>query len=161
MSFCDAFDIPVLSLTNTTGYEASVCAEKHLAKALGKMVYAFANATVPKISFLCGQAMGSAYVTMNAKSLGADLVYAFADANVAPMDAELAAKIMYADASADVIAAKAEEFATTNCGVVNAARRGYVDRIVESADARKYLIAGFEMLFTKRVDGPYKKHGTK
>lgn len=73
-------NIPVLSLTNTTGYEASVCAEKHLAKALGKMVYAFANATVPKISFLCGQALGSAYVTMNAKSLGADLVFAFADA---------------------------------------------------------------------------------
>lgn len=161
VSFCDAFDIPVLSLTNTTGYEASVCAEKHLAKALGKMVYAFANATVPKISFLCGQALGSAYVTMNAKSLGADLVFAFADADVAPMDAELAAKIMYADASADVIAAKAEEYANTNCGVANAARRGYVDRIVEPADARKYLIAGFEMLFTKRVDGPYKKHGTK
>ena len=125
------------------------------------MVYAFANATVPKISFLCGQALGSAYVTMNAKSLGADLVFAFADADVAPMDAELAAKIMYADASADVIAAKAEEYANTNCGVTNAARRGYVDRIVEPADARKYLIAGFEMLFTKRVDGPYKKHGTK
>ena len=77
------------------------------------------------------------------------------------MDASLAAKIMYADASADVIAAKAEEYANTNCGVANAARRGYVDRIVEPADARKYLIAGFEMLFTKRVDGPYKKHGTK
>ena len=100
-------------------------------------------------------------MTMNAKSLGADLVFAFADADVAPMDAELAAKIMYADASADVIAAKAEEYANTNCGVANAARRGYVDRIVEPADARKYLIAGFEMLFTKRVDGPYKKHGTK
>ena len=68
---------------------------------------------------------------------------------------------MYTDASADVIAAKAEEYANTNCGVTNAARRGYVDRIVEPADARKYLIAGFEMLFTKMVDGPYKKHGTK
>ena len=161
VSFCDAFDIPVLSLTNTTGYEASVCAEKHLAKAAGRMVYAFANATVPKISFVIGQAVGSAYVAMNSKSLGTDLVYAFADANIAAMDASLAAKIMYAEDSADVIEQKAEEYREMNSGVMNAARRGYVDRIVEPADARKYLIAGFEMLFTKRVDGPYKKHGTK
>ncbi len=161
ISFCDAFDIPVLSLTNTNGYEASVCAEKHLAKSLGKMVYAFANATVPKISFICGEAVGSAYVTMNSKSLGADLVYAFADALVGPMDANAAAKIMYAEEGADVIASKAADFDSNNCGVSNAARRGYVDRIVEPCDARKYLIAGFEMLFTKRVDGPYKKHGTK
>ncbi len=161
ISFCDAFDIPVLSLTNVAGYEASVASEQRLVRALGKMAYTFANATVPKISMMIGQAVGSAYVLMNSKSLGADLVYAFADATVAPMDASLAAKIMYADASADVIAEKAAEFEESNCGVTNAARRGYVDRIVEPVDTRKYLIAGFEMLFTKRVDGPYKKHGTK
>ncbi|MDD6194253.1 MAG: carboxyl transferase domain-containing protein [Lachnospiraceae bacterium] len=161
ISFCDAFDIPLLTVTNVTGYEISIAAEQRLTRALGKMTYAFANATVPKISLMVGQAMGSAYVLMNSKSLGADLVYAFADATVAPMDASLAAQIMYADESADVIAQKAAAYAEENCGVNNAARRGYIDRIVEPVDARKYLIAGFEMLFTKRVDGPYKKHGTK
>ncbi len=161
ISFCDAFDLPILSLTHVLGYENAVASEKRLIRALGKMTYAFANATVPKISFLIGEAVGSAYILMNAKSLGADLVYALPNASVAAMDAKLAAQIMYADASADVIAEKAVTYEQQNCGVTNAARRGYVDRIVQPADTRKYLIAGFEMLFTKRVDGPYKKHGTK
>lgn len=161
VSFCDAFDIPVLSLVHVSGYENSVETEKRMIRALGKMSYAFANATVPKISFVIGQAVGSAYVLMNAKSLGADLVYAYPDVSIAAMDAKLAAQIMYADASADVIAEKAATYEQMNCGVTNAARRGYVDRIIQPADTRKYLIAGFEMLLTKRVDGPYKKHGTK
>lgn len=161
ISFCDAFSIPLLSLTNVTGYETSVETEKRLVRALGKMTFAFANATVPKISFIIGQAVGSAYVLMNAKSLGADLVYAYPTASVSAMDASLAAQIMYADESADVIAQKADEYERENCGVNNAARRGYIDRVLEPADTRKYLIAGFEMLFTKRVEGPYKKHGTK
>lgn len=161
INFCDAFDIPLLSLTNTDGYEASVAAEKTLAKAVANMVYAFANATVPKINLLIGQAVGSAYVVMNSKAIGADLVYAYADANIATMDSSLAAKIMYAEESAQVIAEKAAEYDQQNSGVSNAARRGYIDRIVAPADTRKYLIAGYEMLFTKRVDTPYKKHGTK
>lgn len=161
VNFCDAFDIPVLTLTNVAGYEQTLESEARIARALGKMTYAFANASVPKISFIIGQALGSAYILMNSKSLGADLVYAFADAKVAPMDASIAAKIMYDGADAQTVAEKAAQYQNSNCGVVNAARRGYVDRIVEPADARKYLIAGFEMLFTKRVDSPYKKHGTK
>ena len=161
INFCDAFDIPLLSLTNVAGYQHTLNSEARISRALGKMTYAFANASVPKISFVIGQAVGSAYILMNSKSLGADLVYAYADAKIAPMDATLAAKIMYEGADASVLAEKTTEFENSNCGVVNAARRGYVDRIVEPADTRKYLIAGFEMLFTKRVDGPYKKHGTK
>jgi acetyl-CoA carboxylase carboxyltransferase component len=98
---------------------------------------------------------------MNSKAIGADLVYAYADANIATMDSSLAAKIMYAEESAQVIAEKAAEYDQQNSGVSNAARRGYIDRIVAPADTRKYLIAGYEMLFTKRVDTPYKKHGTK
>ncbi len=160
INFCDSFDIPLLSLTNVAGFKACLCAEKRLMRALGKMSYAFANATVPKISFLVGQAIGSAYVLMNSKSLGADLVYALADADVSPMDPTLAAQIICGEDTA-AIAETAQAFAENNCGIANAARRGYVDRLVNAADARKYLIAGFEMLFTKRVDGPYKKHGTK
>lgn len=161
VQFCDAFDIPILSLTNVNGYAHTFETEMNLSKALGKMVYAFANANVPKINLLIGQAVGSAYVMMNSKSLGADLVYAYANANVAPMDAELAVKTMYPSATGEVLAEKTQQFKISNCGVENAGKRGYIDRVVEPADTRKYLIAGFEMLFTKRVDGPYKKHGTK
>ena len=77
------------------------------------------------------------------------------------MDAKSAAKIMYADASADVLDEKAREYEALQSNVENAARRGYIDLIINPADTRKYLIAGFEMLFTKKVEGPMKKHGAK
>lgn len=160
INFCDAFDIPLLTLTNVDGYDASVYGEYHLIKSLAKMTSALAEATVPKINFITKDALGSAYVAMNSKSLGADLVFAFADTKIAAMEADSAAKIIYADSDVD-FAEKAAEYEATNCGVNNAARRGYVDRIVNPADCRKYLIASFEMLFTKRVEGPYKKHGSK
>lgn len=160
VTFCDAFDIPVLSLTDVTGYAASVHAEEFLGKAVGRLVYAFASATVPKISFITKKAVGSAYIAMNSKAIGADLVYALPDAEVGIMDAKLAAKIMYADADASVQSEKASEFEAKQDSVNTAAARGYVDRIVNPEDARKYLIAGFEMLLTKN-DDIYKKHGTR
>ncbi len=161
INFCDAFDIPLLSLTDLDGYETGIEAEKELSKAAARLICAFSGATVPKIGCIVGQAVGSAYLAMNAKSLGADLVYAYESAHVLPMEAEPAAKIMYADASPEVIAEKAAEFEAQNCGVANAARRGYIDRIIAPIDTRKYLIAGYEMLYSKRVNGLYKKHGTK
>jgi len=161
ISFCDAFEIPVLSITNVKGFKATMCGERKLAKALARMTSAFASATCPKVNLIVGEAFGSAYVTMNSKSIGADLVYAWADAKVGMMDADMAAKIMYADASADVLAEKAAEYSKLQSDVVAAARRGYVDLIIEPADTRKYLVAAFEMLYTKCVGTPDKKHGTK
>lgn len=161
IEFCDAFDIPVLSLTNVTGFMACMCSEKNLAKAMARMTSAFAGATVPKVNLITGTAYGSAAVTMNSKSIGADLVYAWPTAKTGMMDAKLAAEIMYADASADVQEAKAKEYDELQSSIFTAARRGYVDLIVEPADSRKYVIAAFEMLDTKRMDVPYKKHGSK
>lgn len=161
INFCDAFEIPVLTITNTKGFKACMCCEKRLAKALARMTSAFASATCPKVNLIVGEAFGSAYVTMNSKSIGADLVYAWADAKVGMMDANMAAKIMYADASADVLAEKAAEYSKLQSDVTTAARRGYVDLIIEPADTRKYLVAAFEMLYTKCVGTPDKKHGTK
>lgn len=161
VSFCDAFDIPVLSLTNVKGYKAGKCSENNLAKSIAKLTYAFSSATVPKVNIITGEAYGSAYVTMNSKSIGADLVYAWTDAKVGMMDAELAAKIMYADADADVIGEKAKEYDKLQSSVDSAARRGYVDLIIEPETTRKYLVAAFEMLYTKSVSDSPKKHGTK
>lgn len=159
--FCDAFDIPVISFTNAAGFRASMCSEKNLAKAAGRLVNAFASATVPKINLIMDRAYGSAYTIMNSKSLGADIVYAWPDAKTGMMEAKLAAKIMYADKSADVIEKKAAEYEALQGSVNAAAARGYVDRIIDYPGTRKYLIAAVEMLCTKRVEQPVRKHGTK
>ena len=160
INFCDAFDIPVLSLTNVKGYEATVSSEKGIATAVAKLTYAFANATVPKVNVIIGKAIGSAYVAMNSKAIGADITIAWPDAEIGSMDANLAAKIMYEGQGADVIKSKAEEYAALQTSATGAAKRGYVDQIIEAADTRKYVIGAFEMLFTKREDRPFKKHGT-
>lgn len=160
VNFCDAFSIPVLTLTNVTGFAATVESEKNMASAVAKLTYAFANATVPKVNVIVGKAFGSAYVSMNSKSIGADLVYAWPTAEIGMMDAKLAAQIMYADADAETLNEKAAEYKELQSSPNSAAARGYVDAIIESADTRKYVIGAFEMLFTKREDRPAKKHGT-
>ncbi|MCX4295691.1 MAG: carboxyl transferase [Lachnospiraceae bacterium] len=160
INFCDAFDIPVLSLTNVKGYEATMCGEKRIAKAVAKLTYAFANATVPKVNVVIGKAYGSAYVAMNSKAIGADVTIAWPSAEIGSMDANLAAKIMYEGQGAEVIKEKAAEYAALQTSATGAAKRGYVDQIIEAADTRKYVIGAFEMLFTKREDRPSKKHGT-
>ena len=160
VNFCDAFGIPVLSLTNVKGYEATMCSEKAIAKAAARLTYAFASATVPKVNVIIDKAYGTAYVAMNSKAIGADITIAWPDAQVGAMDSKLAAKIMYDGQGADVINEKAAEYEKMTLNVNNAARRGYVDQIVDAADTRKYVIGAFEMLFTKSEDGPLKKHGT-
>ena len=160
VNFCDAFSIPVLTLTNVTGFAATVESEKNMASAVAKLTYAFANATVPKVNVIVGKAFGSAYVSMNSKSIGADLVYAWSTAEIGMMDAKLAAQIMYADADAETLNEKAAEYKELQSSPNSAAARGYVDAIIEPADTRKYVIGAFEMLFTKREDRPAKKHGT-
>ena len=160
VNFCDAFSIPVLTLTNIAGFAATIESEKNMARAVARLTYTFANATVPKVNVIVGKAYGSAYVAMNSKSIGADMVYAWPTAEIGMMEASLAAKIMYADADADTLKEKAAEYRELQSSPVSAARRGYVDAIIEPADTRKYVIGAFEMLFTKREDRPDKKHGT-
>lgn len=160
VNFCDAFGIPVLTLTNVKGYEATLASEKAIAKAAAKLTYAFANATVPKVNVVIGKALGTAYVIMNSKAIGADITMAWPDAQIGAMDGKLAAKIMYDGQGADVINEKAAEYEALTLNVTSAAKRGYVDQIVNAADTRKYVIGAFEMLFTKSEDRPAKKHGT-
>ena len=160
INFCDAFEIPVLSLTNVKGFAATKCAEKKMAKAVAKLTYAFANATVPKVNVVIGKAYGSAYVAMNSKAIGADITMAWPDAEIGTMDAQLAAKIICDGQGSDAIDACAKEYAALQNNVTSAAKRGYVDQIVEPADTRKYVIGAFEMLAAKSEGRPEKKHGT-
>ncbi len=160
VNFCDAFDIPVLTLTNVTGFAATTCSEKRMAKAAGRLTYAFAHATVPKVNVIIGKAYGSAYVAMNSKAVGADITIAWPDAQIGMMDAKLAAKIICDGQGADAIDACAKEYEALQNNVTSAAKRGYVDQIVEPADTRKYVIGAFEMLSSKAEGRPEKKHGT-
>ena len=160
INFCDAFNVPVLSLTNVKGFKADKCSEKKIAKAAAKLTYAFANATVPKVNVVIGKAFGSAYVTMNSKAIGADITIAWPDAQIGTMDAKLAAKIICDGQGADAIDACAKEYESLQLSAESAARRGYVDQIIAPEDTRKYVIGAFEMLLTKKEDRPAKKHGT-
>lgn len=159
VKFCDAFHIPVLTLTNVRGYEATRCSEKRIASAAAALTAAFANATVPKVTVVTGEAFGSAGVIMNSKSVGADIVYAWPSAAIGTMDAADAAKIIYAK-EPSMIEEKTAEYQALQSGAASAAKRGYVDSILEPADTRKYLIGAFEMLYSKKTAVVSKKHSS-
>lgn len=159
VNFCDAFEIPVLTLTNVAGFKSCMCSEKKIAKAAAKLTYAFANATVPKVNVVIGKAFGSAYSIMNSKALGADMTFAWSNAKIGMMDAKLAAQIICDGKDADAVATCAKEYDALQNSVDAAASRGYVDTIIEAEDTRKYVIGAFDMLYTKSVETVAKKHG--
>jgi len=158
--FCDAFNIPILTLTNVSGYKADVNEEKTIAKASAELTLAFADATVPKINVIVGKAYGSAYISMNSKHIGADFVFALPSAEIGMMDAELAARIMYDGSSSEIIKEKAEAYASLQNAALSAAKRGYVDNIIEPETVRKHIIYALEMLYSKYEDRPVKKHSS-
>lgn len=165
VNFCDAFNIPVITLVNVNGFKANIDNEKTIAKATAKLTYAYANATVPKVTLLMGNAFGTAYTVMNSKAIGADMVYAWPSAKIGTMDSEMAVKIMYekeiqaADDKKQTLADLTKEYTELQSSALAAAKRGYVDDIIEPDATRKRIIAALEMLYTKKEDRPFKKHG--
>lgn len=158
--FCDAFNIPILTLTNVIGYKADVNEEKTISKAIAELTYAFTDATVPKVNVITGKAYGSAYISMNSKHIGADYVFALPNAEIGMMDPKLAAQIMYEGESSEVINEKSTQYASLQNGALSAAKRGYVDNIIEPETVRKHVIYAFEMLYNKSEARPLRKHGT-
>lgn len=165
VNICDAFHIPVVTLTNAAGFKATVKEEAEVGLAASKLTYAFANATVPKVNVIIGKAVGSAYNVMNSKAIGADMVYAWPDAEIGVMDAENAVRIIYADEISKAedkptfIAEKRAEYEALKTSTMSAAKRGYVDSIIQPVDTRKYIIGALEMLLMKE-EPALKKHGT-
>lgn len=160
VKFCDSFEIPVVTLTNVTGFAATEPEEKSVGDAAGKLTAAFAGANIAKVNVIVGQAVGSACVVMNSKATGADLTFAFPDARIGIMDAKLAAYVL-CDGTAEEVAQTAERYDALQNSIDSAAARGYVDQIVEPQNLRKYLIGAMEVLYTKREDFPARKHSTK
>lgn len=158
VKFCDAYDIPVLTLTNAEGFLADKHNEYRIAKSAAALVCAFASATTAKVNVIVGNAYGSGFTIMNSQALGADVTYAWDTAKVGTMDAKLAAGIMYDGSDAATISEKAAEYDKKQNSVDAAASRGYIDTIIKPEDTRKMVIGAFEMLYTKREDLPVRKH---
>ncbi|MCR5531022.1 MAG: carboxyl transferase [Lachnospiraceae bacterium] len=162
VNYCDAFGIPVLTLSNVAGYSRNASDAKSIATASAKMAFAFAGATVPKVNLVTGKSYGTAYAAFNSKSLGADMEYALEGTEIGTMDAKLAAQIVYAGEvnTEEALNAKAAEYQKEANSAENAAKRGYVDAIISASEVRAQIIYAFEMLSTKKELRPAKKHGT-
>lgn len=143
--FCDSFGLPVITLTNVEGYASEMEEEKTISQAVADMTYAFASAEVPRINVITGNAYGSSYVSMNSRHIGADLVLALDTANVGVMDAKIAAQVLCEDGDKAAVAEKTKEFDALQKGADAAARRGYVDNVIEGASLRKHLVYALQM----------------
>ena len=150
VSFCDGFNIAVLTLTDVDGFVSGVKGETSgVLGASAKMINAFARATVPKVNVLVNKAYGSAYVAMNSKHIGADYVYAWPTASVGIMPAQSAVHIMYGEEimksaeQALLMGEKISEFEEMQTSPYAVAAKGYIDDIIEPATTRKHVIAAF------------------
>ncbi|MBV8602702.1 MAG: acyl-CoA carboxylase subunit beta, partial [Candidatus Eremiobacteraeota bacterium] len=164
--FCDAFNIPLVTFVDVPGFLPGTAQEYGgIIKHGAKLLYAFAEATVPKITVITRKAYGGAYDVMASKHIRADVNVAWPTAEIAVMGAEGAAKILFrreiADA-ADPIAKTnelVEEYRKRFANPFIAAQRGYVDDVIEARETRRTIANALEMLQNKRVDRPHRKHG--
>lgn len=164
--FCDSFNIPLVTLTDVPGYFPGLEQEQNgIIRHGAKLLYAYAEATVPKVNVILRKAYGGAYIAMSSKHLGADAVFAWPTAEIAVMGPEGAANIIFRDDiknSADPVAArqqKIDEYKNRLANPYEAAKYGYIDDIIEPDSTRPRIIAALEMLASKRETRPNKKHG--
>lgn len=164
--FCDSFNIPLLVLEDVPGFLPGTDQEWNAIISNGaKLLYAFCEATVPRITVITRKAYGGAYDVMNSKHIGADMNYAWPSAEIAVMGAKGAAEIIFKkeissaeDPNARWIE-KEKEYSDLFANPYRAAERGFIDEVIEPSQTRKKLIKAFKMLENKVVNNPRKKHG--
>ena len=163
---CDAFNIPLLTFVDVPGFLPGVDQEYGgIIRHGAKLLYAYCEATVPRIQIITRKAYGGAYVVMNSKSIGADLAYAWPTAELAVMGPQGAVEIVYRrelQQAAEPVARRAElvaEYTEKYANPYNAAERGYIDDVIDPAETRQKIVAGLRMLRTKREELPRRKHG--
>jgi propionyl-CoA carboxylase beta chain len=164
--FCDAFNIPLVTFEDVPGFLPGTVQEfGGIIRHGAKLLFAFAEATVPKVTVITRKAYGGAYCVMSSKHIRTDANFAWPTAEIAVMGAEGAVNILYKrelDAAADVAAARAAKIAEYREKFANpyvAAQRGYIDEIIRPRQTRAKLIAALATLETKRDKNPPKKHG--
>jgi len=166
VSFCDAFGLPVLTFADTPGFIKDLTQE-NLIQAGARLIRAYAEATVPLLTVITGQAVGSGYVAMAPKALGADMVFAWPEAVISAVLPNAAAVILMNEtitASDDVIEARKEAantYANTYASPWQAAKMGYVDEVIYPSETRQRLAAALELALGKREKRLPKKHGTR
>ena len=164
--FCDAFNIPLLTLVDVPGFLPGTEQEYGgIIRNGAKLLYAFAEATVPKVTVITRKAYGGAYDVMNSKHIRADFNFAWPTAEIAVMGPDGAVNIIYRQKMSeadDPVATKAElveEYRRTFANPYRAAELGFVDGVIRPEDTRKVLIDAFASLENKRAENPPKKHG--
>jgi propionyl-CoA carboxylase beta subunit len=164
--FCDCFNIPLLVLVDVPGFLPGTDQEWNGIIVNGaKLLYAFSEATVPRVTLITRKAYGGAYDVMNSKHIGADLNFAWPSAEIAVMGAKGASKIIFrkeiakADDPAAKLAEKEAEYAEKFANPYSATERGFIDEIINPKDSRRKLIKAFAMLENKSDHLPKKKHG--
>ncbi|RKD33873.1 acyl-CoA carboxylase subunit beta [Thermohalobacter berrensis] len=163
---CDAYNIPILNLVDVPGFLPGTDQEYGgIIRHGAKMLYAYSEATVPKVTLITRKAYGGSYLAMCSKDMGADMVLAWPNAEIAVMGPEGAANIIFKREiknSEDPITTRAEKIKEYRDTVANpyvAASRGFVDSIIEPKESRPRIINAFDMLASKRENRPAKKHG--
>jgi acetyl-CoA carboxylase carboxyltransferase component len=163
---CDAFNIPIVTFVDVPGFLPGVDQEYNgIIRHGAKLLYAYCEATVPRIQVITRKAYGGAYVVMNSKSIGADLAYAWPSAELAVMGPQGAVEIVYRrelQQAADPVARRAQlvaEYTEKYANPYVAAERGFVDDVIDPADTRIKLVEGLRVLRTKRDEVPQRKHG--
>ena len=164
--FCDAFNIPIVTFTDVPGYLPGVGQEHSgVIRHGAKLLYSFSEATVPKVNVIIRKAYGGAYIAMNSRHLGADMVFAWPSAEIAVMGPDGAANIIFkkeitaAPNPTEARNGKIAEYRDKFSNPYVAAARGYVDDVIEPSTTRMRLISALEMLSGKRENRPAKKHG--
>ncbi|MCM3617563.1 methylmalonyl-CoA carboxyltransferase [Sutcliffiella horikoshii] len=164
--FCDSFNIPLITFEDVTGFFPGVKQEHGgIIRHGAKILYAYSEATVPKLTVILRKAYGGAYVALNSKSIGADLVFAWPNAEIAVMGPQGAANIIFAreinesDNPEETRAKKIEEYREKFANPYVAASQGMVDDVIDPRETRIKLIQSLEMLRNKKETRPYKKHG--
>ncbi len=164
--FCDSFNIPIITFVDVPGFLPGVSQEHTgIIRHGAKLLYAYSEATVPKITVITRKAYGGAYIAMSSKHLGADMVLAWPTAEIAVMGPEGAANIIFRKEIAkadDPITTRSEKIAEYKSKFANpytAAARGYIDDVIEPDATRPRIISALEMLASKRENRPAKKHG--
>ena len=163
---CDAFNIPIVTFVDVPGFMPGTDQEYGgIIRHGAKLLYAYCEASVPRIQLITRKAYGGAYVVMNSRSIGADLAYAWPSAELAVMGPDGAVDIVYRRelaASEEPAARRSElieEYTERYANPYIAAERGYIDDVIDPADTRIVLVRALEMLRTKREDLPKRKHG--
>jgi propionyl-CoA carboxylase beta chain len=164
--FCDSFNIPLLVLVDVPGFLPGTDQEWNGIITNGaKLLYAFSEATVPRVTVITRKAYGGAYDVMNSKHIGADMNYAWPMAEIAVMGAKGAAEIIFKKEIKEStnpeakLAEKIEEYTNKFANPYIAAERGYIDEVIQPNETRKKLISAFKMLENKVDNLPRKKHG--